>query len=511
MKLGLAEHWTGSRLNRALNSLPFRGRLLFFGGGFFIGAGGLGGAGGLLYANREDATRPPDVAEDSCREVGVHGENDAFVFAAAAPGPALRGRLQRWRHATWSWWLPHWEEVEAEVGPHGLLLLRPAPRAHAAAAAAQQVGQVQVRRLALGGATCHAVPLRGAALWVRGGAPPTAAGATQRGAGGRRRAVTRGEGVWSAAGDAASLPPPGDDGTLRLRTAAGEVEHLRVPACQRVEELERWRQALAAAGAELGAAAPWEDKAQQAAPTKRRAAPTERRVVEVSLPATWEAEAGEGSSGRSRVVRLLPSSEEYRRVATLAVRQQLDGDAGGGAAQYVKGRLEVTGVSRVQSPRVWEKYCMRRAIVAAENGGDPNEVQLWHGTGVTSLVCRKGLDPRVCSLGGMFGGGVYFADKSTKSVRYAGASKRGDTGQLILCRVSLGRQMRKFLPEGGLRRVPDPFPLFPTHVVAWLKDATFHSLFAPAGSFPSFLLMNEYIVFHTNQGFPEYVVDFKLV
>ena len=71
--------------------------------------------------------------------------------------------------------------------------------------------------------------------------------------------------------------------------------------------------------------------------------------------------------------------------------------------------------------------------------------------------------------------------------------------------------MRKFLPEGGLRRVPDPFPLFPTHVVAWLKDATFHSLFAPAGSFPSFLLMNEYIVFHTNQGFPEYVVDFKLV
>ena len=154
---------------------------------------------------------------------------------------------------------------------------------------------------------------------------------------------------------------------------------------------------------------------------------------------------------------------------------------------------------------------MRRAIVAAENTGDPNEVMLWHGTPKTRLVCRKGLDPRVCSLDGMFGGGVYFADRSTKSIRYAGAAKRGDRGQLILCRVSLGRSMRKKWPAPGLRRVPEPFPLFPSQGVAWLRDSTFHSLFAPAESFPSFLLMNEFIVFHTNQGYPEYIVDFKLV
>ena len=215
----------------------------------------------------------------------------------------------------------------------------------------------------------------------------------------------------------------------------------------------------------------------------------------------------------NRVVPLDPSSDEYKQVAQLAVEQQYDqaqSIVGAGQAPYVSGRLLVTGVSRVQSPMVWEKYCMRRAIVASENEGDPNEVMLWHGTRATKLVCRKGLDPRVCSLTGMFGGGVYFADMSTKSIRYAGASRKGDSGQLLLCRVSLGRTMLKYMPSGGLRRVPDPFPLFPSQAVAWVRDRAFHSLFAPAESFPCFLLMNEFIVFHTNQGYPEYIVDFKL-
>jgi hypothetical protein len=60
---------------------------------------------------------------------------------------------------------------------------------------------------------------------------------------------------------------------------------------------------------------------------------------------------------------------------------------------------------------------MRRAILAAENDGDANERLLWHGTTVPHVIIKDGFDPRVCNLSGMFGGGVYFADKSTKSVR----------------------------------------------------------------------------------------------
>ena len=152
---------------------------------------------------------------------------------------------------------------------------------------------------------------------------------------------------------------------------------------------------------------------------------------------------------------------------------------------------------------------MRRSIIASENDGDPGERLLWHGTPVPQLVVSQGFDPRVCALEGMFGGGVYFADKSTKSVRYAGAARPGDSGTLLLCRVSLGRPMLKWLPQANMRRPPDPFPLFGwEHFQMWCTGQKFHSVFAQKGLN---LLMNEFIVYHTNQGFPEYLVTFKLV
>lgn len=158
---------------------------------------------------------------------------------------------------------------------------------------------------------------------------------------------------------------------------------------------------------------------------------------------------------------------------------------------------------------LWEAYRMRQAIIAAENDGDANEKLLWHGTNVPDVVTRKGLDPRVCSLNGMFGGGVYFADRSTKSVRYTGASTKGDRGRLLLCRVALGRQMVKYAPSPNIRRPPEPFPLYPSQIVSWWRDEHFHSLFAPSSM--AGLLMSEYIVYHCNQAVPEYVLDFELV
>lgn len=81
-------------------------------------------------------------------------------------------------------------------------------------------------------------------------------------------------------------------------------------------------------------------------------------------------------------------------------------------------------------------------------------------------------------------------------MRYAGASNPGDTGTLLLCRVSLGRPMLKRIPQSNLRRPPDPFPLFGwEHLTMWLQGDKFHSVFAQAGTAPAFLLMNEYIVY----------------
>ncbi|KAL7530660.1 hypothetical protein ACHAWF_003465 [Thalassiosira exigua] len=270
---------------------------------------------------------------------------------------------------------------------------------------------------------------------------------------------------------------------IKIETESGDVEHLQLNS---EADLDEWSDAL--------------KRGENEEQTKGSADRGARRVVDVTYPRTWEAPF----DNKMRLVKLSRSSEEYKRVAELAKTQQWREDFNS-KSPYIKGRISVRRVWRVQEPKLWEAYCMRRAIIAAENDGDPNEKLLWHGTAATEIVLRKGLDPRVCSLNGLFGGGVYFADKSTKSVRYTGAYNRGDTGQLMLCRVSLGRQMVKRWPSQGLRRPPNPWPLYPSQLGPWWRDEHFHSLFAPP------ILMNEYIVYHSNQGVPEYVVDFKLV
>eukprot|EP00415_Alexandrium_ostenfeldii_P000051 UN0051 len=191
-------------------------------------------------------------------------------------------------------------------------------------------------------------------------------------------------------------------------------------------------------------------------------------------------------------------------VAEQAVSQQFNT---AGQTPHVKGDLKVTGVARIQSPQVWDRYCLRRSIIAQENDGDPNERMLWHGTPSVNLILEAGFDPRVCALSGMFGAGVYFADKSTKSVRYCGNTKKG---QLMLCRVSLGRPMLSRFPQANLRRPPDPNPMFPSNAATWIRGQKYHSLFGSADHFPWMLLMNEYIVYHTNQAYPEYLMDFEM-
>merc|ERR1719491_1314859 len=116
-------------------------------------------------------------------------------------------------------------------------------------------------------------------------------------------------------------------------------------------------------------------------------------------------------------------------------------------------------------------------MVAAENGGDANERILWHGTKTKSIILQEGFDPRVCSLGGMFGGGVYFADEPLKSVRYCANQNEGE---LMLCRVALGRPVLQRVSNHNLRRPPDPMPLFPTHVGTWMNGHRFHSVFYSA-------------------------------
>ena len=442
-------HGINAFLDHWTSKLPFRGRLLFFATGAVIGAGGLTSA--ALYLNRLEAS--------VILQQGSGKQDDDDDLGNA--GTVCCGAVQRWVWLPW----PHWQLSDAELN-RTLLLLRPQTGSGSRSATAAALVEA--------GHCCTAVPMKGATVVSTGG-----------GGGGT--------GTDDASGE----------GQLSIHTVAGDVEHLR--NFQSGDGARHWQLSLehAAKTTKQGSTKP--AVAGVMAGARASAAAPPRRVVTVSYPQHWQP-----PFDCNRTVRLDKHSAEYKRVKQLVLKQQARSL---GASTWVKGKIKVTGIERVQSPHVWEQYAMRRAIVASENHSDPNETMLWHGTPSKfgRIISRQGFDPRVCSLSGLFGGGVYFADKSTKSVRYAGAQSPGDSGRLFLCRVSLGRQLRKVLPSPGLRRVPDPFPLFPSQLEAWLFGHKCHSLFAPSTTPPLMLMMNEFIVYHSNQGYPEYLIDFELV
>ena len=108
---------------------------------------------------------------------------------------------------------------------------------------------------------------------------------------------------------------------IDLTTAAGERESLRLPSR---EEQSLWARAL------KGEKDRWQAR---------------RRVVEVPVPKSWEA-----PFEQPQLVSLNKHSQEYKRVEKLALSQQFK--PGMGQSPYVKGKLVVTGVHRVQQPHV---------------------------------------------------------------------------------------------------------------------------------------------------------------
>ena len=198
-----------------------------------------------------------------------------------------------------------------------------------------------------------------------------------------------------------------------------------------------------------------DEQAQWSALLDQSASKRARRLLAVEYPNSWEApfSTREGYS----LHKLESNSKEYKRVAKLAIESQDHPPLSGSGKAYVKGRIRVTGIDRIQSTSVYERYALRRKIVAAESdSGSANVRELWHGTPLLDAVLKHGFDPRYCSMRGLFGGGVYFAENSSKSVRYAGACRPGDSGALILCTVALGDSCVCNTPQTSIRKPPEP-------------------------------------------------------
>ncbi|EGG18645.1 poly(ADP-ribose) polymerase [Cavenderia fasciculata] len=210
--------------------------------------------------------------------------------------------------------------------------------------------------------------------------------------------------------------------------------------------------------------------------------------------------------------------------------------------------LKVTRVVRIQNASLWLRYNHRKEKIIQDNNGkctkvdkiisnlsngpdvdkDANECFLFHGLNVSSItgITKFGFDPRFCSLEGMFGAGLYFAENSSKSNQYCHAGACTSSGFkannckctqkdevcLLVCRVILGETLVENVFRGnnpgefwhGRRtepKRPDGVNIY-NSVVGESK--------ANHGS-KATLQLREYIVYESGQVYPEYKVYYKRI
>jgi len=118
----------------------------------------------------------------------------------------------------------------------------------------------------------------------------------------------------------------------------------------------------------------------------------------------------------------------------------------------LRARFEAAGstCSLLQPPVPRHMY-----LDGAEYDETMNEVFLWHATkyDIVDTIINEGFDERVCSLGGLFGAGVYFAEESCKSGQYA--KKHHGKHYFFFSRVLLGRPHYAKTSMNSTRRAPE--------------------------------------------------------
>lgn len=199
----------------------------------------------------------------------------------------------------------------------------------------------------------------------------------------------------------------------------------------------------------------------------------------------------------------------------------------------------VVKVSRIENPILWKRYVTQReAVVANLPAGSikhartnveswkswqkrelaqhtpSNEAFFFHGTKpeIVDCITISGFDERVCSLGGLFGAGIYLAENSSKSDEYCVPSRKG-TCFMFLVRAVIGTPATVLQSMNNLRRPPCVKGHSELHG-QFCKDARCDSVMAPTTSTHSGAFLQKYrefIVYDRAQCYPEFVIEFKRV
>lgn len=137
-----------------------------------------------------------------------------------------------------------------------------------------------------------------------------------------------------------------------------------------------------------------------------------------------------------------------------------------------------------------------RARFEGSQRGKTNVKQLFHGTRSANVrhILRSGFRrPSSAANGWMFGPGIYFADKASKSANYC-SSRYGVPQFLFVSDVALGNQ---FIAKGAYNYTTPPAG----HDSVWGKEG--HT-----GSYGSYLYHNEFIIYTEEQVTIRYLVTF---
>ena len=221
--------------------------------------------------------------------------------------------------------------------------------------------------------------------------------------------------------------------------------------------------------------------------------------------------------------------------------------------------FEVLRIIRLQNKTQWTNYFFKKRALWAKYRDLPsfessqhmekfpsrmpcldksiNEYHLWHGTSwnTVEIIKKYGLDPRVSSVMGMFGGGCYFAEDSSKSNQYIpcptcgkGAIFRAKSEDckckpnlqefpMVLCRVLLGDihvvkkyDVDKYRGVDASRPVRRP-PNKPNSMEAYdsILGETQKNGATAASRKQRPLQFREYITYDDSCSYPEYIITYK--
>jgi len=212
--------------------------------------------------------------------------------------------------------------------------------------------------------------------------------------------------------------------------------------------------------------------------------------IQVKFPETWEPQ-----EFNCELKEVLQDSDEGRRVAN-QIRESAPS-------------LPIVKIERVQNVWLYERYFYERKKMKLKNNGDANEVEAFHGTGVTDpkmiYNCEDGFDMRF-SKKGLWGRGIYFAKNARYSIQNGYEHNTDeDLRQIFLAKLLLGDSYHATQREDELRLPPIKVVSKNTKINFDVERHDSVTATHPDEPEPK----NIYIIYDNGKAYPAYLITYE--